>query len=259
MMLLLLIAQSIAPLTPPPASASTPPADSIEARYERCVDLATGNPPEGVIEGSGWRANGGGFYARQCLGIAYANQAKWVPAAQEFEAAAQEAEVARSTRAAQFWAQAGNARLAAGDTAKARAALDAALAAGTLVGLQRGEALFDRARAMVVSGDLESARTDIDQALTLAEDDPLIWLASAALARRMDDLPRARKDIAEAFRRSSDDPSVYLEIGNIAAFAGDADGAKSAWNDAIRVAPSSEAAASARDALKQFSDAPPQP
>ncbi len=251
MMILLLIAQTIAP-TP----AAPPPADTTEARYERCIDLATGNPPEGVIEGAGWRANGGGFFARQCIGIAYANQAKWVPAAEEFEAAAQEAEVARSPKAAQFWAQAGNARLAAADIPRARAALDAALAAGTLTGLERGEAQFDRARAMVATGDLEGARADIDQALTLAGEDPLIWLASATLARRMDDLPRARKDIAEAFRRSSDDPSIFLEIGNIAALGGDADGAKSAWNDAVRIAPSSEAAANARQALQQFTDPP---
>ncbi len=253
MMLLLLIAQVVAP-----APAAPPPGETMEARYDRCVDLATGNPPEGVIEGTGWRANGGGFFARQCIGIAYANQAKWAPAAEEFEAAAQEAEVARNPKAAQFWAQAGNARLAAGEVAKARAALDAALAAGTLVGLERGEAQFDRARAMVAAGDLEGARADIDQALTLAEEDPLIWLASATLARRMEDLPRARKDIAEAFRRSSDDPSVYLEIGNIAALGGDADGARSAWNDAVRIAPSSEAAANARQALQQFTD-PPKP
>lgn len=253
MMFPLLIAQVIAPTPAAPA-----PVDTVEARYERCVDLATGNPPEGVIEGTGWRASGGGFFARQCIGIAYANQAKWVPAAEEFEAAAQEAEVARHPKAAQFWAQAGNARLAAADVLKARAALDAALAAGTLTGLERGEAQFDRARAMVAAGDLEGARADIDQALTLAKDDPLIWLASATLARRMDDLPRARKDIAEAFRRSSDDPSVYLEIGNIAALGGDADGARSAWNDAVRIAPSSEAAANARQALQQFTD-PPKP
>ena len=251
MMFPLLIAQVIAPTPAAPA-----PADTVEARYERCVDLATGNPPEGVIEGTGWRASGGGFFARQCIGIAYANQAKWVPAAEEFEAAAQEAEVARHPKAAQFWAQAGNARLAAADVLKARAALDAALAAGTLTGLERGEAQFDRARAMVAAGDLEGARADIDQALTLAKDDPLIWLASATLARRMDDLPRARKDIAEAFRRSSDDPSVYLEIGNIAALGGDADGARSAWNDAVRIAPSSEAAANARQALQQFTQQP---
>lgn len=254
MMFLMLIAQAV---TPPPVTLP-PAADTVEMRYDRCVDLATVNPPEGVVGGTQWRASGGGFFARQCIGIAYANQARWAPAAEEFEAAAQEAEVARNSKAAQFWAQAGNARLAAGDVAKARAALDAALAAGTLVGLERGEAQFDRARALVATGELEGARNDIDQALTLAGEDPLIWLASATLARRMDDLPRARKDIAEAFRRSSDDPSVYLEIGNIAALGGDADGAKSAWNDAARVAPASEAAANARDALKQFAN-PPQP
>lgn len=251
MILLMLLAQNV---TPPPAT--TPPSQA--ARYDLCVDLATGNPPEGVVEGTQWHNAGGGFFARQCLGIAYANQQKWIPAAEEFEAAAQEAEVARHPRAAQFWVQAGNARAAAADFPRARAAFDAALAAGILTGLQRGEAQFDRARVMVASGDLDSARSDIDDALKLAADDPLIWLASATLARRMDDLPRARKDIVEAFSRSSDDPSVYLEIGNIAALAGDANGAKSAWNDAVRIDPASSAAAEAIKALKQFEAAPRQ-
>jgi len=251
-MLFMLIAQTAEIAQTGPPAALPPAPTTIEARYNACVDLATSDPAQGVIDATAWRGGGGGVYARQCLGIAYANLERWTPAAQEFEAAAQSAEVERNPRAANYWAQAGNAWLGASEPAKARAAIDAALASGTLTGLQRGEAQFDRARAFVATGDLESARADIDQALTLASDDPLIWLASATLARRMDDLPRARKDAAEAYKRSSDDPSVYLEIGNIAAFGGDEAGARSAWNDAIRVAPGSPAATSARDALKQF-------
>lgn len=256
MIFLLLLAQSAAQ-----TRAATPPSivEGRAARYDQCVDLATGDPPRGAAAASQWRTNDGGFLARQCLGIAYANQQQWIPAAEEFTAAAQEAEVARDPHAAQYWAQAGNAWIATGQPAKARAALDAALAAGTLTGLDRGEAQFDRARAFVGIGDLESARADIDKAIELAPADPLIWLASAALARRMEDLPRARKDVAEAFRLSSDDPSVYLEIGNISAVAGDEAGARSAWNDAIRIAPSSPAAESARTAMQQFTTDPPKP
>ncbi|OYY68337.1 MAG: hypothetical protein B7Y47_14000 [Sphingomonas sp. 28-63-12] len=244
---------------PPTPALPSAAIETVEAHYDRCVDLATADPARGVIEATAWHSNGGGFISRQCLGIAHANQQDWSAAAQQFTMAAQEAEVAHDARAAHYWAQAGNAWIAAGEPAKARAALDAALAAGTLEGLQRGEAQFDRGRALVATGDLESARADVDRALELAGGDPLIWLASAALARRMDDLPRARKDIAQAFRLSSDDPSVYLEIGNIAAFGGDEAGAKSAWSDAIRVAPSSPAAASARKALQQFETDPPKP
>lgn len=272
-MMMLLLAAALAQTTTDPGTAAPPPAAarpapigppasaapmSTETRFDACVDLATSDPVVGERAATAWRVGGGGFFARQCLGIAYANQKRWAPAADEFTAAAQEAEAAHDDRAAQYWAQAGNAWLAAGDALKSRAALDAALAAGTLTGLQRGEAQFDRARALVAAGDLESARADIDRAIELAPADPLIWLASATLARRMDDLPRARKDIAEAFARSADDASVNLEIGNIAALSGDEIGARSAWNDAIRLAPASDTAARARAALKQF-ETPPNP
>lgn len=243
-------AQSPAPIKEPE------PTQSPAEIYEHCVDLATGDPPRGEQFAEQWRVASGNVLARQCLGMAYANQARWVPAASQFESAANLAETAHDTRAARYWAQAGNAWLAAGQALPARAALDAALAAGTLAGLDLGEAQFDRARALVALNELEAARTDMDEALRYAEKDPLVWLASAALARRMGALPRARHDVAQAFDRAADDPAVYLEIGNIAATAGDAAGAQSAWNDAVRLAPSSAAAAQARAALLQF--APPE-
>ena len=238
-----------------PVSGPKPPVDparTLADRYNNCIDLATGDPAKGETEATFWHRDGGRFLARQCLGIALANQGRWLAAAGEFEDAAQEAEVVHDNRAAYFWAQAGNAWLATKNTVKARRALDAALAAGTLETTQRGEALFDRARSMVASGDLAGARADIDAALALVKQDPLIWLASATLARKMNDLPRAKIDVAEAFRQATDDAAVYLEVGNIAAAAGDESGAKAAWNDAVRIAPDSNAGRSARVALKQF-------
>ncbi len=252
-LILPLLAAILARETPP---APTTPVLSLEARYEACLDLATNAPEHAKAEATEWRLHGGGFFARQCLGMAYSNLQQWAPAADEFATAAEEAEVARDPRAANYWAQAGNARLAGGDPAKARSALDAALAAGTLTGLQLGEAQFDRARALVALDDLKAARVDIDRALENARADPLIWLASATLARRMNDLRRAKADIVEAYDRSRDDAAIHLEIGNIAASAGDANGARGAWQDAIRMAPNSAAAEQARAAIAG-SDAPP--
>ncbi|MFM9828175.1 MAG: hypothetical protein ACKVOB_05425 [Sphingomonas sp.] len=247
------------------ATASEVPAGRPEAAaqtpaqiYEQCVDLATGDPAQGEAFAEKWRVAGGAFLARQCLGIAYANQARWVPAASQFETAANQAETAHDERAARYWAQAGNAWLAAGQAASARAALNAALAAGTLQGLELGEAQFDRARALVGLNDLAAARVDMDLALRFAEKDPLVWLASAALARRMGNLAAARHDAAKAYDLAADDPSVFLEIGNIAAASGDDAGARSAWNDVVRVAPKSAAATQARTALQQF-DPPEKP
>ena len=255
-LLALLAAQSAAPAGP--SNPNAPTVSAIEARYDRCVDLATSDPAAGEADATKWRVAGGGYFARQCLGIAFANQRRWVAAADEFTGAARDAEVAHDSRAAHYWAQAGNARLAQGDPAKARSALDAALAIATLVGLQRGEASFDRARALVLLGDLDGARADLDRAEQLAASDPLVWLASATLARRTRDLVRARTDIARAYELAHDDASVMLEIGNIAAASGDADGARGGWSEAVRLAPDSEAAAQARAALKQFDAAPKQ-
>jgi tetratricopeptide (TPR) repeat protein len=221
-------------------------------RYAKCMDLATGDPAAGIEEAARWRVDGGGMFARQCLGVAYANRASWPAAASAFEEAARDAEVAKDARAATYWAQAGNAWLAAGEAAKARAALDAALVTGTLKGLALGEARLDRARVMVAAGDLDTARSDIDAALEHAAADPLTWLLSATLARRQNDLARARKDIAEALRRSADDASVQLEAGNIAAASGDEAGARTAWTRAIELAPGTPIAEAARGGLAQF-------
>lgn len=234
--------------TPVPATRPAP----TDPRRKICLDLTANDPKAAQDEAERWRVSGGGAQARECLGLAYAQQDRWADAARAFEQAAEDAGAAADSLAARYWAEAGNAWLAAGDAVKAHAALDAALTSGTLVGQDRGEALLDRARALVAAGQMAGARTDLDAALAEAPDDPLAWLLSATLARRMNDLPRARTDIAEALKRSGDDASVQLEAGNIAALSGDAEGAKRAWTLVPKLAPASPMAASARQALSQF-------
>lgn len=215
---------------------------------ENCAVLAASDPVAAERRASGDRSANG----RACLGIALAGQDRYAEAAPAFEEAARASELARDGNAARYWAQAGNAWLAGQEAAKARAALDAALAAGTLTDLERGEAALDRARALVALGNVKAARGDLDLALKDAADDPLAWLLSATLARRTGDLVRAKADIAQALRRSPDDAQVQLEAGNIAATAGDEAGAKAAWAEAARLAPNRPAGQSAARALTQF-------
>lgn len=254
----LLLSQAASPAAKPaakPAATRTAgPADN-GARLQRCIATIATDPVAARAEAGRWRIAGGGAAARDCGGLAFAAEKNWAAAAVEFETAAREAQLARDDRAATYWAQGGNAWLAAGDAAKARVALDSALTAGTLTGLQLGEARLDHARALVAAGDLGSARTDIDLALTTAGADPLAWLLSATLSRRMGNLPRAKGDIAEALKRSADDASVQLEAGNIAAQSGDEPAARTAWGEAARLAPGTPVGRSAVAALAQF-DAP---
>ena len=230
----------------------TGPPSPEEVRYHSCFQLATSDPQKAETRATQWRLDGGGFVAQQCLGLAYANQGKWQAAAAEFSGAARAAQAKADERAATYWAEAGNARLAGGDAAGALAALNAALATGALEGKDRGEALLDRARASVATGDLAQARTDLDRALDLVPQDSLAWLLSATLARRTGDLARAHKDIAEAESRAPNAAPVELEAGNIAAKSGDRAGAEAAWRRAATLAPNSDAGRAAEQALQQF-------
>lgn len=254
--MILLLAAALQAASPAPSTVATVRgADPREARYDLCVRLANSDPAAARAEAVRWATSGGAWFARQCAGLAYTQEGNFPAAAAEFEAAAKAAEAARDRRAANYWAQAGNARLAAGDVPRARAALDTALVAGTLEGFALGEAQLDHARVLVAANEPEAARRDIDLALTHAADDPLAWLLSATLARREGDLVRAKKDIAEALKRAADDASVQLEAGNIAAAARDEAGARTAWTQAARLAPDAPAGRNARAALAQF-DAP---
>lgn len=245
-----------APKLQPTTPAPTASAD--QQRFDKCVAMIDDDPVKAVDAAGTWRVEGGGVLARQCLGLAYAAQQRWLPAVTAFEQAAQTAEKERDTRAGNLWVQAGNAALAAGEASRARSAFDAAIANGQVKGIELGEAHLDRARALVAIGDARAARSDIDLALKLVPVDPLGWLLSATLARRMGDLQRASTDIAEAAKRSPDDASVALEAGNIAVLMGADEAARTAWTAAIKNAPGSPVALSAAEALKRLG-APPKP
>ncbi len=69
-----------------------------EAKYDACVDAATTAPEQAEKIAGQWRLVGGGFLARQCLGMSYATRQRWTAAAEAFEQAAREAEVAKDGR-----------------------------------------------------------------------------------------------------------------------------------------------------------------
>lgn len=226
----------------------------VAKKLQSCIDTAIDDPDQGIAFARKWSDEG--WSADQCMGFAQARKEDWVAAVTAFERAAETAEKAGAKAdAARLWAQAGNAALAGTMTAKARSAFDRALAEdGLPQGPARGEAYLDRARTLVALGDAAGARADIDHALSDVPQDPLAWLLSATLARRMDDLTRAAKDIAEAKRRAPDDASVALEAGKIAVLSGDDKGARAEWNRVLTLAPSGEQAAEAREMLTRLDE-----
>lgn len=217
-----------------------------------CADQIRIDPSAAAASANVWHAQGGGALARQCAALAYAAQDRWPEAALAFEQAARETAKGEERAAAALWVQAGNARLAGGEAQAAIADLDRALVSGLLTNMARGEARLDRARANVLAGDPDSARTDLDEALKLVPEDPLAWLLSASLARRMGQLDRAQADIGEAATRSPDDANVALEAGRIALAGGLVDAARVAFQGAIKNQPDSEAARAAQSELDRL-------
>src|SRR3546814_16003411 len=84
------------------------------------------------------------MFARQCAGQAYAALGRWEAAAGAFAEAAKEAETSVDPRRADFWVQAGNAWLAAGNGARAGEAFEKAPATALRTPQLRGEVYLDR-------------------------------------------------------------------------------------------------------------------
>lgn len=237
------------PMPPRRARPAAPAEDPVEARYRACTAQVRTDAEGAVAAANAWRGEGGGLAARQCLGLALAALERWGPAATAFEQAAREAEAANDARRADFWVQAGNAWVAAGEGARAMAAFDAALATPNLTDELRGEVHLDRARARVALGNPAAARTEIDRALQLVPNDPFAWYLSAALARRENDLARAGTDIARARTLAPDSPDVLLLAGTLAGLAGNMVEAERLYRQVAQAAPDSDAGRQARESL----------
>jgi tetratricopeptide (TPR) repeat protein len=152
-------------------------------------------------------------------------------------------------QAAKMLAAAGNLWISADQPDKAAADLDKALALTGLEGVQRGEALLDRARAAEAKGDLPSARARLNGAVSLIPDDPFLWYFSAALAMREGNTPAAQSAIAKALALAPADPTVLFEAGHVAHFAGDDTAARTYWQQAVDRDPRGASGKAAREAL----------
>jgi len=239
----------------PEASVKSPspqPKTPSDIRFDQCLDQAADDPANGLLAANKWQIEGGGYLARNCLGFAYAELQDWAKAIPEFVQAAERAQAAGDERAAIFWSQAGNAALASGDHAAALKYFGSALAQDTLDGLLKGEVHLDMARVYVALDQYDQAKKEFVLVHELVPQDPLGWLLSATLARRMGDLVQAKTDIAAAAKLAISDPAIALEAGNIAYEAGDMVNAKSNWERAITFGPDSPSAIAATRYLAQL-------
>lgn len=185
-----------------------------------------------------------------CRATVAANAGRFAEAAPEFETAAGRAVGPERDRAL---AAAGNMWLAAGETAKAAVALDQALQGGGLVGLQRGEALIDRARVAFEQKNYVLARAKLSEAQATAASDPFYWYFSAAVGIEEGKLDLAREANARALALLPSDPATLVQAGDLAQLRGDKAAARVSYRQAANG--SDAFAREARDRLARI-DAP---
>lgn len=230
-----------------------------EVQFAECLTLASKDPASAISNASLWTQQKGGYLARACHGFALATDFKFDLAVPILIEAATLAAAKGDPRAARFWAQAGNAAIAAGQADIAVDVLGKALASNSIANNERADSEVDRARAFVALGKNADGEAALASARQLAPENGAAWLLSATLARRMNKLPDAVAFIQTAAAVLPSDPAVALEAGNIAIAAGDDDTARKQWEQAIKIAPNSRQATTARTQLAALADVTPAP
>lgn len=222
-----------------------------------CQNQAITNGAAAEADARNWLALAEGeerALAQHCLGLARANQQQWAGSAIAFETAFGLVPGTRAAYRTRLAALAGNARLAEGDMQRAMDLLDAAAEQASTLGLTGllGEIEIDRARALVSLGQEDEAADALEAARDVARDNPLAWLLSATLSRRMDDLANAQIQIERAAALDPADPAIGLEAGLIAALSGRDGAARKSWQSVIALGADIPQAAAARDYLAQL-------
>ncbi len=252
MMLRLAIPALALILAAPALAGQTGPLDPAldRKRYDGCVRAIEADAAKAEQFAREWQGLGGGLPARHCQALAQLHQQRYAEAAATLVKAAHAAEAQKAPQAADFWGQAGNAAFLAGDgEAAIRHFSTAIVSAGEFAPMRSAALHVDRARAHADAGDLAKARTDLDRALSLNNEDPLAWMLSAALARREGDMGRASREISRASTLAPTDPDIMFEQGNIAMANGDPETARKVWAMVVKAAPGSVAASMAEKAL----------
>lgn len=217
--------------------------------YDTCLQMTQINPAQAYQSADQWQLTGGGWPAAHCRAMALAGLGRPAQAARELEILAQQISLPEGraeilTQEAQFW-------LDAGELAKARMAIDAAISTET----PQVQTFITGSRIAAAEGNWIDAIDHLDIALeALPEDVEALALRAAALRK----LGRTLEALADANHAAELDPAnplVAFEKGAILAVLGQREEARAEWILAINLDPASPAAAMARANIDRLDQA----
>lgn len=215
-------------------------------RYQQCVAMVKANAQGAYNQALAWHSAGGGGGAEHCQALALMQLQRYTEAAPLLDTLGQDKSLQNSFRA-QLLDQAGNAWLLAEDAGRADVSFSNAL----LYSPGDVEILADRARARAMRKDWNGADADLTAALIRDANraDLLVLRASArhAAGRKAD----ARRDIDTALSIFPNYGDALVERGAMKYEDGDVKGAHTDWQQVVKAAPRSRAAALAGEYLTE--------
>jgi len=215
-------------------------------RYQQCVDGTKSDAQGAYNRALAWHSTGGGAGAEHCEALALMQLRRYAEAGPLLDVLGSRKDLQVATRV-QLLDQAGNAWLLAENPNRAEASFSNALA------LSSGdvETYVDRARARAMRKDWTGADADLTAALIRDADraDLLVLRASArhAAGRKAE----ARKDIDAALGIFPNYGDALVERGAMKFEDGDTRGAEADWQQVVKAAPRSRAAALASEYLTE--------
>lgn len=230
-----------------------PGADAQAARdeaheYKACLKL-TKREPEAAFESAlTWRDQGGGFPARHCAALALVEMKKYHLAAPRLEKLAEDMMIAGSEHVTDLLSQTGNIWLLAEDPVRADAVFSAALE----IEPDNINLMIDRARALAVAENYQTALADLNNALQRdpARTDALAFRASAY--RHLGNPGRALEDVELALSLAPGSVDALLERGILYRLDGQIDQARKDWLKVLEISPYSPAGELARKNIEKL-------
>ena len=228
-----------------PAWAQTLEDDPV-ANYQSCLDAIAKHPGHGLEQALAWAEADGGSAARHCLALALAASGDYVAAARGLDVLAGES--AEAPARARLYAQAGQVWLLADRAQAAVAAFDAALVETP----DDIELLIDRARGHAAARDYRAAIADLDRVVARAPDHGEALVFRAAAHRRVDDFEAAAADLERVLATDPANADALVERGAVRLHDNDEAAARADFGAAIMLAPTTPAAALAREFLNEL-------
>lgn len=210
--------------------------------YKSCLKLTRLEPEAAFESALTWRDQGGGFPARHCAALALVEMKKYHLAAPRLEKLAEDMMAAGEIHVVDLLIQTGNIWLLAKDPVRADAVFSAALE----IEPDNIELMIDRARALAVAENYQTALGDLNKALQLdpARSDALAFRASAY--RHLGNRTRALEDAELALSLEPGSVDALLERGILYRLEGQAGLARKDWLRVLEISPYSPAGELAR-------------